>query len=330
LNAPGAYERVGVVAWNVQCGKHLDGLQEVFSRYERLRNGDLYLLTEVDIAVDGSGSVHVPRALAEHLGTGYVYCNMDLVSTPHDVALHGCALLTRWPVTRFACVPLVECRDRFHHRESRVGGKRALVCEVDLPRGPVTVAVTHLDPFAAPRHRAQQMRDVLEAVEDMGNPRALIGGDWNTTTYDLGTPWGLLANVVHKFARFGFAGTIEQYMTPERVFERPTFAALEQVGFEFEAYNERAVGTCYYDLEDAQIDAWTRLYIPRWGHRWLRKRLKPWNDGVPLRIDWMAGRDLRPANAAVIDRPTYRGSRVSDHNPIVVDLLSSAPDERVG
>lgn len=332
LSPPRSRERVGVVAWNVERGKRLDGLLEVMSREDRLRKADLYLLTEVDIGVGRSGNRHVPRELAEHLGTGYVYCNMDLLLSPGDaferdhgypneLALHGCALLTRWPVTRFECVSLIEYRDKFHDDEKRLGGKRALVCEVLLPDGPLTVAVTHLDPFSPPRHRARQMRRVLRAVERMGNRRALVGGDWNTNTYDLGTSWGLFVNIAHKLIRFGFTGTIEQYMTPEEVFERQTFAALERAGFDLERYNERAVGTAYYDLNDPELDDWTRRYVPGFAHRWLRKQLEPWNHCVPLRIDWLAGRGLHPENPAVIQRPLHAGKPVSDHDPLLLDLV---------
>jgi endonuclease/exonuclease/phosphatase family metal-dependent hydrolase len=326
-----APERLGVVAWNVERGKRIDGVLAVMSEHERLREADLHLLTEVDIGVGRSGNRNVPRELAESLGCGYVYCNMDLLLSPgdaferdhldpNDLALHGCALLTRWPVTRFECVPLIEYRDKFHDDEKRLGGKRALVCEVELPGGPLTVAVTHLDPFAPPRHRGRQMRRVLRAVQRMGHHRALVGGDWNTNTYDFGTTWGLCANIAHKLMRFGFAGTIEQYMTPEQVFERHTFAVLEQAGFEIDPYNDRSLGTAYYDLQDPELDDWTRRYIPGFAHRWLRKQLEPWNHCVPLRIDWLAGRGLRPTNPAVIHRPAHQGHPVSDHDPVLVDL----------
>jgi endonuclease/exonuclease/phosphatase family metal-dependent hydrolase len=331
MSPPPRRERLGVVAWNVERGKRLDGVLDVMSRYDRLREADLYLLTEVDIGVGRSGNRHVPRELAEHLGTGYVYCNMDLLLSPGDaferdhalpnrMALHGCALLTRWPVIRFECVPLIEYRDKFHDHEKRLGGKRALVCELDVPGGPITVAVTHLDPFAPPRHRGRQMRRIVRSVQRMGHHRALIGGDWNTNTYDLGTSWGLGANVAHKLVRFGFAGTIEQYMTPEQVFERHTFTALEQAGFEIDPYNDRELGTAYYDLNDPELDDWTRRYIPGFAHRWLRKQLEPWNQCVPLRIDWLAGRGLRPLQPEVIRRPQHEGRPVSDHDPVLVDV----------
>lgn len=336
LEPPVPRERVGVVAWNIERGKQLEGLCEVMTRHERLRTADLYLLTELDIGVGRSGNRNVPRELAERLGTGYVYCNMDLLLSlgdaferahgqPNTLALHGCALLTRWPVTRLEGVPLIEYRDKFHDDEKRLGGKRALVCEVQLPDGPLTLAVVHLDPFAPPRHRGRQMRRVLAAVERMGHHRALVGGDFNTNTYDLGSAWGLALNVGHKLTRFGFDGTVAQYMTPEKVFERRVFAALDAAGFELEAYNERTAGTHHYDLDDPEFDDWTRRYVPGFAYRWLRKRLEPYDQRVPMRLDWIAGRGLRPADPAVIGRPAHQGIHVSDHDPVLVDLFLDAP-----
>lgn len=323
------------VAWNVERGKRFSSVVATLTEHPELRGADLVLLNEVDIGMGRSGNINVPRELARALGLDYVYCNLDLSLSPGDaferdheipntLALHGSALLTRLPINRIDAVDLVEYRDKFHALEKRLGCKRALLCEVQLQHGPLTVVVVHLDPFAPPRHRARQMRKILDRVESFGNERVLLGGDFNTNTYDLGSKAGLMLNLAHKFVRFGFEGTVRQYMTPEQVFERKLFEALRMARLELDGFNDRAIGTIYYDVGDPEFNDWTSRYVPRVVHNYLRRRLQPWGGAVPLRLDWIAGRGLKPLSAAVVDRPTAGTAPVSDHNPIRTDFVAGA------
>jgi endonuclease/exonuclease/phosphatase family metal-dependent hydrolase len=264
---------------------------------------------------------------------GYVFANYHLVLAPGDSAeldtrepnhagLHGAALFTRWPVRRVVTVGLPEFTDKFHAIEKRLGTKRALLCELDAPGGPLTVAVVHLDPFAPPSHRAHQLRSVIAAVDRMGTERVLIGGDFNTNTYHLGSKLGLGVDIAHKLARFGFSGTIEQYMTPERVFERGVFGVLAASGFAREGFTDPRAGTLHYDLRDPEVREKSLQYLPGFVFRWLERKLRRWDGCVPMRIDHFAGRGLRPLRALTLPRDMPHG-RVSDHAPIVVEFTSA-------
>jgi hypothetical protein len=44
---------------------------------------------------------------------------------------------------------------------------------------------------------------------------------------------------------------------------------------------------------------------------------------VPARLDWFAGRGLRPRAAAVVDARDPDGRRISDHSAIVVELAAT-------
>lgn len=168
------------------------------------------------------------------------------------------------------------------------------------------------------------MRRILDRVEAFGNERVLLGGDFNTNTYDLGSKVGLMLNLAHKFVRFGFEGTVRQYMTPEQVFERGLFEALRKARLQLEGFNDREIGTIYYDVSDPEFNDWTRRYLPRVLHDYLRRHLRPWDGAVPMRLDWIAGRGLEPLSAAVVDRPTVGNLPVSDHNPIRADFAVAA------
>ena len=319
------------VAWNVERGKRFEALCGVLDGEPRLCGADLLLLSEVDWGMGRSGNRHVARELAARLGLGYVFVPAHLVLSRGDVgerdvvdpnreSLHGLTLLSRFPVRRLVGVPLPEYIDKFKVLEKRLGWKRALVAEVELPDGPITVAAVHLDPFSPPRHRARQIRMVLHAIARFGNPRVLLGGDLNTTTYDLGSAPGLAINLAYKLVRFGFHGTVRQYMKPDEVFERKMFRSLARAGLTVEGFIDPSCGTIYYDLNDPEIVAKSMEYVPEPVFRWLKRRLAPWGGKVPLRFDWFAGRGLRPRGAWVIEEPAHAGVRVSDHNPLVVDV----------
>jgi endonuclease/exonuclease/phosphatase family metal-dependent hydrolase len=318
-------------AWNVERGKRFDALLGVLSTEPLLRDADLLLLTEVDIGMGRSGNRNVPREVARALGMGYVFANYHLVLAPGDSAerdhgegntlgLHGAALLTRLPVKRFWGVPLPEFTDKFHALEKRLGSKRALLVEVELADGPLLVVLLHLDPFAPPHHRAAQVRIVVDAIARTGIERVLLGGDLNTNTYHLGSKAGLAIDVLHKLVRFGFAGTVRQYMTPEQVFERRVFAALAQAGLRTEGFTDPSAGTIHYDLNDPELRDKSLAYLPPRVFAWLERRLQPWGGCVPMRIDHFAGRGLDAVRALTLPPTRHEGVRVSDHAPIVVEF----------
>lgn len=326
---------VRAVAWNVERGKRFEALRHTLTHDPLLRDADVLLLTEVDIGMGRSHNLNVPREIAAALGMGYVFANYHIVlaegdrgerghGIPNTKALHGSALLTRFPVLRFEAVELPERKDKFHALEKRMGNKRALLCELLLPDGPLSIALVHLDPFTGPRHRAAQLRQIVARMRKFGGERMLLGGDLNTNTYDLGSSQGLMYNLLYKLTRFGFEGTIEQYMKPEEILERKVFDALRQAGLAIDGYNDFDRGTIYYDVYDPELARKALDHLPqpicRWVLGWLERRLAPWDGRVPLRVDWFAGAGLRPVAPQVIERPMVEGRIVSDHNPILVDL----------
>ncbi|MBX7084343.1 MAG: endonuclease/exonuclease/phosphatase family protein [Nannocystaceae bacterium] len=322
--------RLRAVAWNVERGKRFAPLMAAVHEQPELRDADLLLLTELDVGMGRSCNRDVPREIARATGMAYVYANFHLVLAPGDSAeqepgfentlgLHGAALFSRWPVRRAWAVELPEFTDKFHAIEKRLGSKRALVCELMLPAGPLAVVVVHLDPFAPPAHRAAQLRGVLDAVAAAGVARVLVGGDFNTNTYHLGSSLGLGVDVLNKLWRFGFEGTVRQYMTPEHYFERDVFAALTAAGLRHDGFTDPGAGTIHYDLNDPEVRDKSLQYLPRPVFRWLERRLSPWNGCVPMRVDHFAGRGVRPLAARTLPRDLPTG-RVSDHAPLVLDF----------
>ena len=331
---------VRVVAWNVERGKKFEGLCSLLRTDPELRDADVVLLTEVDIGMGRTHNRNVPKEIAAALGMGYVFANYHIVlaegdrgerghGIPNTKALHGCALLSRFPVLRFEAVELFERRDKFHAAEKRMGNKRTLLCELLLPDGPLTIALVHLDPFAGPRNRALHLTHIVERMRRFGGKRLLLGGDLNTNTFDLGTPHGLASSILLKLARISWQRMAEEYMAPQMHGERRVFEALRAGGLAIDGYNDFSKGTIYGDVYDPDLARKLFDYFPKpitlWMLRWLERKLAPWAGRVPMRVDWFAGAGLTPRRPQVIERPTVDGRIVSDHNPILLDLELGPP-----
>lgn len=332
--APGEHGSTGMraVAWNCERGKRYPGVESFLRTDPRVRAADFLLLTEVDIGMGRSGNRDVPAELAAALGYDYVFANFHVVLAPGDrgerehrthnaLGLHGAALLSRYPITRFAAVGLPEHFDKFECLEKRLGTKRALFCEVALPDGPLTVVIVHLDPFCGPRHRAHQARLVVDALGRFGGRRVLLGGDLNTHTYDFDSKLALARDTLHKLARFGVAGTVRQYMTPDHVFEREVFRAFRSAQITFDPFTDPDHGSLCYDLNDPDVVGKSLDEVPRAVIRWLERRLAPWNGSVPMRFDWFGGRGIRALRAETLPKPRHEGRAISDHAPLVLDFV---------
>ena len=341
---------IRVAAWNIERGKRLDSVARYLADSDTLRRADVLLVPEVDIGMARSGNRNVAAELAHRLGYDYVFGNSylcldrgnvrdgasDASSGDNALGLHGNAIFSRFPITRAENFSIAITKDKFHSSEKRLGHKKALWAELDTPLGALPVVVVHLDSGASPRQRGRQMESVVDKLEERGlADRVLVGGDFNTTTYDVKSPLRIAWNLLLKFARGGFPHAIHHYVHPHELYVRPVFAQLERLGLDYgDSYNPPGVGTSRYDIEDPDAQSKVLDYMPRFALDILRRKLRPWNGVAPFKLDWFAGRGLRPLQAAeaaeadgtrsvaptVIEKPTRDGKLLSDHDAIVVDL----------
>lgn len=320
-----AREKLRVVAWNIQRGRRFESVKTALLGDPRLSSADVICLVEVDSGMGRSGNRNVARELAAALGMSYAFGVSYLVleddygenpdAAPNQLALAGTAILSRLPILSVENVDLPELRDKFSSSEKRLGKKRALICRVQAAR-PITIGACHLDSNASPAGRAQQLAVLLERAEKIaGEEPLLVAGDFNTTTYDLSSPWALAKNLAHKLFKLGFVAAVNQYMTPEQIYERPVFELLQKHRLSVEEFNERAVGSLHYDINDEYALQKSRKLVGRALTRLLVRKLRPWNGRVPARLDWIAARGLHAIGAATVEPPA-----ASDHAAVVVDL----------
>ncbi|MFN7920753.1 MAG: endonuclease/exonuclease/phosphatase family protein [Bryobacteraceae bacterium] len=319
-----------IVAWNIERGKQLAGQLEVFREHPYLKDSDVLLLTETDVGMARSGNVDVARTLAQELRMHYAFvpCYYSLVKGSgterdvhgeNDLGLHGNAILSRYPLTDLRHVSLRNGIDKLAGNEKRLGSQSALTATVEFPNGRVPVACVHLDANSTQRHRADQMRDVLDAMPSSGP--ALVGGDWNTTTFDSSSAFRAIMGYWRRV--FMGPGNVirNHYLHPYRWFERGLFQLLESRGYDYRNCNHIGEHTIFYDVEDIRAHKGLAEWVPGWCFPFIRWALREHGGGCPLKIDWFASREIECSEPTVIhDVGESRRPPLSDHDAIGVEI----------
>jgi endonuclease/exonuclease/phosphatase family metal-dependent hydrolase len=296
-------DRARVAIWNMQRGRNL----EEWLRIDAIRQADVLLLSELDEGMARSGNVNVTHELASRLGMHYAFAPNYFEFTngnwrerkatralANAVGLHGTAILSRWPLFDVTRVPLPLKFDWFRHYEQRVGTRVALVAKVDPGTGPITFASAHLEVFATPEERSDQMRALLRALPDSPSP-AVLGGDFNTfgvrPSYRRGLE--LFARRVRHRGRHVMAA----------VHREPLFEEARRVGFSWENANANAATW------------WFGGFSP----------------SLTAKLDWAFVRalDVEPESVAVVRAVGSRpAARLSDHDGLELTVRSPGTRSR--
>jgi endonuclease/exonuclease/phosphatase family metal-dependent hydrolase len=330
-------QSIRATAWNIERGSRLEEIVRVLRENPLMSRSDVLLLTELDYGMARSANRHVAREIARELELNYAFapCYINLskgsglesgAAGENDEALHGNAVLARWPIVRALSVALPNGKDKMRGREKRLGNQRAVVCDVEHPSGAFRVVSLHLDAHSSQRHRARQMRVVLDFIETL-EPRlpVLLGGDWNTSTYNSSRAVYSIAGFFRRVL-MGVGNVIENhYLQPERWFERGLFRELERRGFRFRELNERGAGTLHYDVKDLSARTNMGEWVPRWCFWWIEWALREHGGRCSLKLDWFAGRGIeantREPPHVVGNLRGHAGEVLSDHDPIVLDFV---------
>lgn len=290
-------------------------LRVVFWNAERLKYGqasadlllaaaaDVILLCEVDVGMARSGNGHTVATLARALGAGHLFAvefvELDLGDARerawhrgerNAAGLHGAAILSRLPLARPALVRLETSGRWFdgRHGERRVGGRIALLAEVETAAGPVLLGSVHYESHTDPADRLESTRTLLDAIDARAPGRpVLVGGDLNSSTFDLETKRDAAAVAA------ALAADPDRLVRPER-FE-PLFAHAAARGYE----------TAGCNLEGAAT-----------------QRTRP--DGTPRppfgKIDWFLARGLVCREPAILPAVDAAGVAISDHEVLAVTV----------
>jgi len=199
-------------------------LKRIPDDIEVLKNADVWILNEVDWGVKRTQYREVIRELGETLNMnwafGVEFLEVDSKQLGTDAfddgeeqdsrqnlleefkvdkdrlrALHGNAVLSRYPIRSARLVPFTIGYDWFKEskirplekgkrkaailigedlaREVRRGQRTTLFVDLDIPEAPggrLTIASTHLENRAKPKIRRRQLKELLSQVHDISHP----------------------------------------------------------------------------------------------------------------------------------------------------------------
>ena len=329
-SAAAAKPQYRVLAWNLERGIELQGQLDVLRSHAYLRDVDLFLLTETDVGMARSGNVAVAQTLARELGLHFAFapCYLNLakgsgveydVSGENRLGLHGNAVLSRYPLRDARAIHLRNGKDKMAGREKRIGNQTAIAVEVELPNLPLTAVAVHLDAQSRQRHRRDQMREILDGLPPGG--RAIVGGDWNTTTHDSSSAFhAIMGYWLRVF--MGIDRSIRHYLHPDRWFEKELFSLLEERGFDYRESNVLGERTMSYDVDCDKTRKNLGEWVPGWCFAFIRWALRNHGGMCPLKVDWLATRGLSVETPQVFHE--FREGRsvpLSDHDAIGLELV---------
>ena len=323
--------RYRFAAWNIERGTHFAAQLQALRTHPYLKECDVLLVTEADVGMARSANRSVAEDLARGLEMSHVFapCYIALgkgsgverdVTGANRIGLHGNAILSRYPIRDVRLIPLANGVDKMAHREQRLGCQTAVAAHVELPGLPLDVVSIHLDAQSTQEHRRRQMATVLTTLKP-GVP-AVLGGDWNTSTYDTSTAFRALVDFwIRVFMGVDYVIRCH-YLYPERLFERRLFRLLESHGFEFRQSNRLGERTTSYDVRDPRHMRNLNEWVAEWCFQFLRWSLRNHGGVCPWKLDWLATRGVKVENPVIVhELREGRSVPLSDHDPVGVDVV---------
>ena len=327
---------ISALAWNIERGIVFDGIVDALQNHKDLKDKDLLLLTELDYGMARSGNRFVAQEIAKALGMNYAFAPVYIALQKgsgveaamvgeNTRSIHGLAMFSKWPMRNAHAIPLPNGKDKMWGKEKRLGSLRALSADIEHPSGTFRAVTVHLDAHCSRAHRQMQMRLILDHLETLPPLPTLIGGDWNTTTFNSQSS----TRAIMGYWRRVFMGpknVAKNHLPhPERFFEKPLFDMLERRGYNFRDLNNIGEGTLHYHVESIEKNTNLRDWVPEWCFPFIFWAANRVGGSVSGRLDWFAGKgiELEPETSPktignLIDKD---GTPLSDHDAISVDLV---------
>jgi endonuclease/exonuclease/phosphatase family metal-dependent hydrolase len=326
---------LSALAWNIERGIVFEGIVDALQNYNELKDKDLLLLTELDYGMARSGNRFVAKEIAEALGMNYAFAPVYIalqkgsgveaaMSGENTRSIHGLAMLSKWPMRNVHAVSLPNGKDKMWGKEKRLGFLRALFADIDHPSGTFRAVTIHLDAHCSRAHRRRQMKIILDHLDMLDPLPTLIGGDWNTTTFNSQSS----TRAIMGYWRRVFMGpknvASNHLPHPERFFERPLFGDLESRGYQFRPFNTIGTGTLHYHVESIEKNTNLRDWVPEWCFPFIFWAANRVGGKVSGRLDWFAGRDIKLAEGSepktIGNLTAADGAPLSDHDAISLEF----------
>ena len=182
-----APEALGMLVFNMERGVCLEELGDFLETCPAVRPFDVILANELDDGCVRSGGKDTTLELAKRLGMNAAFGLefIELVNGEDSKGYHGNAIFSRWPIKRAKAVRLPEQYNWYFDRQRRIGGRLAVLAELDVAGTPVGVGAIHLENRThGPGRRAQLSAVLAEAEAMFPDMPVILGGDLNTNTFD--------------------------------------------------------------------------------------------------------------------------------------------------
>jgi endonuclease/exonuclease/phosphatase family metal-dependent hydrolase len=174
-----------VVNWNIERGMRLPQVVDFLDS----QNADLLILQEVDLNARRTRFQNVAEEIARKLRMNYVFgCEFQELTQGRQ-AYHGQATLSRWTLRNARVIRFRRQSDFWRPRwylpkisvlQERLGGRIALVTEVQAQRRRLAVYNLHLESRGDEDLRLAQLEEAIEdAAAHSGEIPALLAGDLN-------------------------------------------------------------------------------------------------------------------------------------------------------
>jgi endonuclease/exonuclease/phosphatase family metal-dependent hydrolase len=211
----GPPDSIRVVDWNIDRGLKLRGVIEFLASAK----ADIILLQEADLNARRTRHLNVSREIAQKLEMNYVFGRefQELTQgSKASPAYHGQATLSRWPLSNSRILRFQKQSNFWRPHwflpdvppfQERLGGRLALLSEVNLAGKTVVTYNLHLESRGDDQLRHFQLEEVLnDACRYNRSTPILLAGDFNLDVS--GTP------AATEIARAEFQDTFASHRTP--------------------------------------------------------------------------------------------------------------------
>ncbi|MGA9968452.1 MAG: endonuclease/exonuclease/phosphatase family protein [Terriglobales bacterium] len=206
---------VRIVDWNIDRGLQLQGVLDFLAG----TNADVLILQEVDLNARRTQLLNIAEEIARKLQMDYVFGREfeELVQgSKASPAYHGQAILARWPISNPRLIRFSRQSHfwqphwflpRIEPFQERLGGRIALVAEVNVGGCKLIAYNLHLESRGSDELRLSQVQEVLSDAARQGPQcRLVVAGDFNLDASK--------STVTKAFARDGFQDVIADPRIP--------------------------------------------------------------------------------------------------------------------
>lgn len=214
---------IRVVVWNIDRGLQLPGVIE----FLRHASPDIVLLQEADVNARRTHHRDIAREIAQKLKMNYVFGRefQELTQgSSSSPAYHGQATLSRWPLSNARLIRFREQSNFWRPRwyvprmelfQERLGGRMALVCDVNVAGQTIVAYNLHLESRGNDDLRRSQFFEVLaDSRQYNSNVPLIVAGDMNFDISQGDTP----EHIRNALFRNAFAENVQTPTAPSSLF----------------------------------------------------------------------------------------------------------------